>query len=468
VYVHVSSSESGPDPRYVSPFGENGQDCKLSVSTQEAGVLISAPPIPSGRKRLSLRLNVSWTLAGNVIYAACQWGMLVILAKRGSPEMVGRFALALAMTAPVFMLTNLQLRAVQATDAAGRYVFGDYFSLRLTATAVALVVILGIASFSRYGLDTVLVVLMIGLAKASESISDVIYGLVQKHERMDLIARSMVLKGALSICVFGAILALTGNLVWAAAGLACVWLLVLGTYDLGLARQFATSYAADARRHAVAPRWSLGTSLRLARLSLPLGLTMMLLSLNTNVPRYFIEHYSGPRALGFFAAIAYLMVAGSLVINAIGQAATPRLAAYWAAANVRAFRALLLRLCGIAGILGTGGVLVSLIAGKQVLRLLYRADYASYLDVFTCLLIAAGIGYVASILGYGMTAARLFAPQLPLFTIVLAFSALGSFRWVPAYGLRGAAYALTLAAAIQLLGSLAILVRALGAPRTAT
>jgi hypothetical protein len=55
-----------------------------------------------------------------------------------------------------------------------------------------------------------------------------------------------------------------------------------------------------------------------------------------------------------------------------------------------------------------------------------------------------------------------------LFTIVLAFSALGSFRWVPAYGLRGAAYALTLAAAIQLLGSLAILVRALGAPRTAT
>ena len=62
----------------------------------------------------SLRLNASWTFGGNLVYAACQWGMLVALAKFGSPELVGRFALALAVTAPVYMLTNLQLRAVEA------------------------------------------------------------------------------------------------------------------------------------------------------------------------------------------------------------------------------------------------------------------------------------------------------------------------------------------------------------------
>src|SRR4051794_16358727 len=67
--------------------------------------------------RLSLRANFTWTFVGNVIYAACQWGMLVVLAKVARPETVGNFALALAVTAPVIMLTNLQLRAVQATDA---------------------------------------------------------------------------------------------------------------------------------------------------------------------------------------------------------------------------------------------------------------------------------------------------------------------------------------------------------------
>jgi hypothetical protein len=50
---------------------------------------------------LSLRRNFAWTVLGNVTYAACQWGMLVALAKLGSPEMVGQFALGLAIGAPV-------------------------------------------------------------------------------------------------------------------------------------------------------------------------------------------------------------------------------------------------------------------------------------------------------------------------------------------------------------------------------
>jgi O-antigen/teichoic acid export membrane protein len=187
---------------------------------------------------------------------------------------------------------------------------------------------------------------------------------------------------------------------------------------------------------------------------------MMLISLNTNLPRYFIERYAGPRALGFFAAIAYLMVAGALVTNALGQAAVARLAGYYAAAKTQAFRALLLRLCGIAGIQGAAGALIAAVAGKHILRLLYQSDYAAYSNVFFYLMIAAGIGYMASIMGYGMTAARLFNPQVLLFSIVLALSALACFLWVPLYGLRGAAFALILAAGIQLLGSVAVLMGA--------
>ena len=74
--------------------------------------------------------------------------MLVVLAKFGSPEMVGNFALALAVTAPVFMLTNLQLRAIQAIDVKDQYVYGDYLALRLFGTALALTVILAMVLFS--------------------------------------------------------------------------------------------------------------------------------------------------------------------------------------------------------------------------------------------------------------------------------------------------------------------------------
>lgn len=67
-----------------------------------------------------------WTFIGNVVYAGCQWGMLVVLTKLGSPEMVGQFALGLAITAPVFRFADLRLRNVQATDTRREYLFGDY------------------------------------------------------------------------------------------------------------------------------------------------------------------------------------------------------------------------------------------------------------------------------------------------------------------------------------------------------
>ena len=43
--------------------------------------------------RPSLRQNFSWTLLGNVVYAASLWGILVLLTKVGDPATVGRFSL---------------------------------------------------------------------------------------------------------------------------------------------------------------------------------------------------------------------------------------------------------------------------------------------------------------------------------------------------------------------------------------
>src|SRR5947209_14419504 len=107
------------------------------VPTQTGTLKRGAPP----RAALSLRANFSWTFIGNIVYAGCQWAMLVVLAKLGSPELVGRFALGFAVTAPVVMLTNLQLRGVQATDARQEHRFGEYLALRLVAAPLSLAIV---------------------------------------------------------------------------------------------------------------------------------------------------------------------------------------------------------------------------------------------------------------------------------------------------------------------------------------
>jgi O-antigen/teichoic acid export membrane protein len=408
-------------------------------------------PAPALRFVPSLRRNFAWTLAGNVVYAGCQWGMLVVLAKLGNQEGLGQFSLGLALTAPVLMLTNLNLRSVQATDARHEHAFGDYLGLRLVATVVALLVIIAVTLLAGYDPATRLVILAVGLAKAIESVSDVFYGLLQKHERMDRISLAMMAKGLLSLAALAITILVTGSVLWGTVALGACWALVLAAYEVRSGARVLGGTAA------LRPRWQPRVLTGLTVLSLPLGLVMFLVSLNTNIPRYFVERDRGLAELGVFAALSYLMVAGSTVVNALGQAVTPRLARYYAASQRRAFFTLLGKATAFGALLGGAGVLAALVAGRWLLTLLYRPEYAEHTDVFTWLMLAAGLGYVASFLGYGMTAARVFRAQLPLFAVVSLGTLAACAVLIPRAGLHGAAVAVTLAAVLQLAGSAAVL-----------
>ena len=455
---------------------------------------------------MKLRHNFSWTLIGNVVYAACQWGMLVTIAKLGSPEMVGQFTLGLAVTAPVLMFTNLHLRTVQVTDAKREFSFGDYLALRLLGTTVAMVVIIGIIATAGYRIETSLSILFIAVAKAFESISDVCYGFIQQNEQMDRIARSMIVKGILSLILMSLGVYLSGTVVWGTVGLAIAWGIVLVGVDLPTTSKFLIEYAAVTAVGVAAPkknrspvitvqpnwssqniyrlarlslpfrlariflsfnltmprsRWDITALSKLAWLSLPLGFVMMLISLNLNVPRYFIQNYLGEKTLGIFGALSYLMVVGSIVINALAESSSARLSRYYAAADRRKFSILTLQLAIIFGGLGLGGILFAWIGGKQVLALIYRPEYAQHQELFLLLTIAAAVGYVSSALGYAITAARYFRVQIPLFIAVTATSALACLWLIPTMGMKGAALALIMAAVVQLLLNLGVIVYAI-------
>lgn len=441
-----------------SAGGEQGAG-GLALPASPVGARQEALPAMARPARSSLRVNISWTFLGNTVYALAQWGMLVVISKLGAPEAVGQFALALALTAPVMLLANLQLRIIQATDARREFAFADYLGLRLITVGLALLVIGGGAlMLADYSRETALIVLALGLAKAVEAISDVLYGLLQQRERMRLIAISLMLKGAMSLLALGLGVVLTGRVFWGALGLALTWAGLLLAYDLPVVR--ATLREAPAL--ASTPRWHGPTLLALSRLALPLGLVMMLLALNGSIPRYFIEHALGSYELGIFAALAYLMVAGSMVVNAIGEASSARLAQHYAAGEHARFVRLLAGFVGLGAALGGAALLGALLLGRQVLSLIYAPEYARQ-ELLVWLMAAAALSYVASFLGYAMTAARQLKLQAPLFAAVTASTTLASWLLVPRYGLVGAALALSIAALVQIIGSLAILGRALGA-----
>jgi O-antigen/teichoic acid export membrane protein len=391
----------------------------------------------------SLRSNFAWTFAGNALYAAGQWALLSLLAKLGGSEMLGEYALAMAITAPVAMLSHLNLRALIATDVTGKHPFGDYLTVRLGATVVGLAAIALLAEGNP-------VILAVGIAQSAENISDAFYGSLQRRERMDRIARSMIARAVLSALALGVVLWQTRSIVAAASALAAARIISLLLFDVRGAEPLVRTTRAN--------------QLTILRTALPLGVVLMLVTLNTNLPRYAIERSLGTRELGVFAAAASFLTGGNTVVNALGQSATPRLARYFAAGEGSSFRRLTLQLTAISALLGAAGVAGALLLGAQLLRLLYRAEFAPYANVLAAVMAAAIPIYIASTLGYVITSVRMFDAQLPLFGAVAATCAAAAWVLVPRFGLMGAPAALGLAACVQGAGELLILKRAFARP----
>jgi len=405
---------------------------------------------PALNPHSSLRSGFAWTLAGNGLYAASQWAMLSLLAKLGGREMLGEYALAVALTAPVAMLAHLNLRAVLATDVSGRRLFSDYLTVRLGVSGLALAAMAALALvFGRSG-DMAAVIFLTGLAQTSETVSDAYYGAMQRRDEMDRIARSMMVRGVLSAAAFGIVLWMSGNLAWAVAATAAGRLLVLVAYDR---RKGSAGEAWEGRS------WAGARSI--LRQALPLGGVLMLVSLNTNLPRYVIERRMGIGELGVFAAVASFVTAGATIVNALGQAATPRLARHASQRQPGQFLGLAWKLGALVFSLGLVGVAVAALLGKMVLTLAYRPEYATYSGLLVGVMGAAVPGYVAAAMGYAVTATRAFDAQVPMFCVVAAICGCASWLLVPRFGLAGAAVAMAVAATAQIGGQALILRRAL-------
>jgi O-antigen/teichoic acid export membrane protein len=443
-----------------------------STTTLEASSpLTPAPLVPAktAARGASLRWNFSWTFVGNVIYSACQWGMLVILAKLGNPEMVGQYGLALAVATPILALSSLQLRAVLTTDVTERIPFGEYLGFRLTTTLLSLVVIAGAPFVMHYRSESMVVIWIIGVAQAIEMLSDLYWARMQFNDHMDRIATSMIARGVLGLASLGAGVFLTHSVLWGAVGLLMARAAVLIGYDIRKQTQLAPQGAAEKETReamrggygALRPHWTAPAQLELLRTAITLGVIAMLVSLLPNMPRYFIAHSLGERALGIFTATAFLVSTGNLIIVAMGTAAFVRLAKHYGAGEKSHFNSLLLKLLGIAGVLGIGGVIVAALFGHLLLQVLYRPEYAEHTDLLVAMMVSGAIGYVGTLLGSAVTAARFFKAQIPVLAVAVGAATLSSWMLVHSRGLLGAAFAAIITSAVLCLGQAVVLLFAL-------
>ena len=363
--------------------------------------------------------------------------------------MVGRYSLALALTAPVFMFSNLNLATVLASDVNEKRGFGDYLGLRLLCSSLCVIPIAGFTYLGHYGATMTLVVAVVTISKYVESISDISYGLMQNHERFDYMAKSLILKGVLTIVAVTLVLFFSGDLTISLLALATVWVFVLLFFDLPHIGRWVS----------LRPTLSPQALVPILVFSLPLGVVGALGSLGVQIPRFAMEHWRGERELGIFSAIVALGMVARMITLALSRTALPRLSRQYAQGSVEAFQNLTVKLAVLGVVVGLMGFMVAAVFGRTLLTLLYTPEYARYNGVFMVVMIYVGLVTTFSFLGTAATAAQSFSPQVAIHLVKIATIAGVCFWAVPRFGALGAAWALVVGTLVSSVGYLLLIRR---------
>jgi O-antigen/teichoic acid export membrane protein len=399
---------------------------------------------PTSRFRDYIARDFAWALSGNVVYSVCQWGFVIVLAKLGTPEDVGTYAFGLAVTSPILMFANFQGRNLVASDVRNEYSFGDYLGFRIASLTIAVALVCAVALFTQSSWLARSVMILVGLGQSFDYGSELYFGLMQKHDRLDRVARSLMLKGPLCLLLLTFAMLLTHNVLWAVAALAVGRGCILLWFDSRNARAIAGI-------HRMA--WRYATQAKLLITALPLGIISGMAALNLNIPRYFIESDLSKRDLGIFSAVSSLVGAGNLIMAALASCSIVALAKAWVSRDIPRYQALSLRLFGASALVGGVGVVVASVAGDKILTMLFRPEYAGSVGVFARIMLAGAVGYVVSSQGYAMTAARQLVLQVPLLIGTAIVTMACSWWLVPLHGLAGAAEAWLLGSLFQLVFS---------------
>ena len=397
---------------------------------------------------LSLRANFAWTLAGNVTAAFSQWLLLVILAKTTSDATTGQFVLAMSICAPVFMFAGLDLRTLQATDSENSFKFHEYLTLRVLCGTVALLAVPGIAWAIGYRGETLLIIAGVAFGRLFDVIADILYGLMQKSERMDRVSRSLVIRGVCSAIAFGVTVAWNGNLVVAVLLATAVRLAVLLIVDLPVAMSVEREPVRTLRISGPRLR-RLG---RLAILGLPLAVKVMLVSLNVQVTRYFVVGLCSLAEVGVFGPIAALAVAGTTISKALNQSVSSRLGRLAQSQQLLGFRHLLRKMQLFYLGLGIIGVAGAWLFGEALLTIVYRPDFSAYHSVLTLVTVAVALQFQSGILDMAMVALRRITVLPVLSGVSVVVTSIACWFLIPGFGLEGAAMAMVISRAVRMVG----------------
>lgn len=379
----------------------------------------------------SMTRTTVFLMLANVLRNISLLLVLLFLAQLTEPEVVGNYALALAITTPVFAFAQFGLRGVFLTLRA---------QVRLSSYAI--VQTIGVLSATALSLAIVCIVdpplastvLLVSFFKGADAYCDLFAAPLQQHGRSDLVFWGFLTSALAGGSAVGALLAATENLDIALAGMALVSVLVtVFLFAIPAIRIVAQVKNNEKQVGAVRVIFAAG---------LPTGLSLSVLALIPTMPQYVLAWSVGSIAVGYFVVVLYTYMTAELFTGALVQSWLPHARDHfetqvrrrgdflrWVIGHIVKWTALFLPITG-AGFLGAMWVYPILFPD-------YPLSFDLILPLTLTILLLPALYFTSA----AMSVRNLYSHSLTVGAVAVTASVAASLLLIPVFGVPGALWA---------------------------
>lgn len=380
---------------------------------------------------MGLRRDYIWNSLGSFLQSALSPLLLLIVTRINGIEASGLFSFALAVSLVFWAIGLWGGRTYQVSDEREEFLQRSYVVVRII---LSLVMIAGAAIFgfiNNYDATKWTLIMVLVVFKAFESLSDALYGILQRRGSLYIAGISLTLKSTSGIIAFTVVDIVTNSIILGAIAIVIVNILVILTYDVRHLGRTSSNSLFEQMPILLQQSW------RIIKKCSPIAIVLILSMFSLNIPRYFVDRYHEGE-IGYFGIMAMPVTLIGLLVLFILQPNITKLSAAYASHSFQEFRVQVYKIMLAVVAIGSLVLLVTALIGVPLLSFIFGVDFHSY-DTSLVILVFGGLmNAVVTILINILTITRRLVSQFLVLFVTNILLAVVSYVYIPEYGVTAA------------------------------
>ncbi len=379
-----------------------------------------------------LRKNIIWNAFGNIVYLGLQWVVTVMVTRLMGLEDAGVLSLAMSISASFQTIAMFGIRNYQVSDINDKYTDGCYVFVRVITCAVAFVLCAAFSCVNGYSLTQIAAVMWFMLFRLAENFSDVLHGILQKNNRLDIAGKAFAIKGVVTIAAFCVGYTLSKSLNISLALMATGSVMSTFLFDFINARKISDFKIKTEKKACIA----------LIRETAPLCAYLFFSAAISTAPKYILEKMCDEKVLGAYSSI----YAPALLIQAAASYIfvpfTGKFAQLHQDHDVKGFRRLLIKICAAVLVLSVTIIVCAVPLGDWILELLFGSSISEYTYLLFPILICVFMGAFMSLFCTLCVVVRAFKELIAANVVGLVLCCALTPVFISCFGANGASFGL--------------------------